>query len=122
MFIFVKLKYFFCIICCIKIQKMNTQISIYELLHTSCAGKYDVKALIQKLDANSFYLGGQIKMNKNDIINAELIQKSKDITKQRLEEYGGPCNSWEAISVARTETELKLIEDIFRDYLLLRSR
>ncbi len=89
--------------------------SIYDLLHSDAAKHFDkllVSKLIQDLDTNSFYLGGQIHMIKNDIITMDLIQKSKNITKQRLIDYGGPCNSWEMYSMQRSDKELTLIEDL----------
>ena len=91
--------------------------TIYDLLLSDVAKHFDqslVSNLIHKLDTDSFYLGGQIKMNKNDVISMDLIQQSKNIAKQRLIDYGGPCNSWEMYSIQRSDKELKLIEDILK--------
>jgi len=69
-----------------------------------------------ELDKGRFYLGGQIKMKHNDIISLESIQQVREITKQKICEYGGPCNSWEEASIYRCQKELELVETIIKAY------
>ena len=57
-----------------------------------------------------FYLGGFIKMNPDDEITLKKIEEVKIIRDQRYKEYGGPCNSWEAASIWRSERQLDEIE------------
>ena len=72
-----------------------------------------------ELDKEFFYLGGQLKMKHNDIINLETIQHVRDINEQKNREYGGPCNSWEAASVYTSQKELELIENMIKVYNLI---
>jgi hypothetical protein len=71
------------------------------------------------LDNGFFYLGGQIKMSHNDIVNLDSIQKVREINEQRNREYGGPCNSWEAASMYRAQKELELVENMIKAYNLI---
>jgi hypothetical protein len=71
------------------------------------------------LDNGFFYLGGQIKMSHNDIVNLDSIQKVREINEQRNREYGGPCNSWEAASMYRSVKELELVENMIKAYNLI---
>ena len=65
----------------------------------------------------TFYLGGQIKMNPDEEITLDKIKEVREISKKRLIEYGGPCNSWEAASIWRSERQLNEIESIIKVYL-----
>ena len=56
-----------------------------------------------------FYLGGQIKMGPDDEI--------RENTRKKLIEYGGPCNSLEAASIANSERRLNDTEKIVKCYL-----
>ena len=72
-----------------------------------------------ELDKDFFYLGGQLKMKHNDIINLETIQHVREINEQRNREYGGPCNSWEAASIYTCQKEIELIENMIKVYNLI---
>lgn len=63
-----------------------------------------------------FYLGGQIKMTPDEEITIEKIKEVRDIYRQRKIEYGGPSNSWEAMSMNNHRILLKQIEDIINAY------
>jgi hypothetical protein len=65
----------------------------------------------------TFYLGGQIKMNPYEEITLDKIKEVREISRKRLFEYGGPCNSWEAASIWRCERQLNEIENILKIYL-----
>ena len=41
----------------------------------------------------------------------------REITRKKLIEYGGPCNSWEAASIANSERRLNNTEKIVKCYL-----
>lgn len=71
------------------------------------------------LDNGFFYLGGQIKMSHNDLVNLDSIQQVREINEQRNREYGGPCNSFEAASVYRAQKELELVESMIKVYNLI---
>lgn len=75
-----------------------------------------IKRLNLDLDRGDFYLGGQIKMTHNELIDLESIQKVREINIQRNKEYGGPCNSWEAASMYKATKELELIENMIIKY------
>lgn len=68
------------------------------------------------LDNGYFFLGGQIKMSHNDIVNLDSIQKVREINEQRNREYGGSCNSWEAASMYISVKELELVENMIIKY------
>ena len=72
--------------------------------------------MMKNLNDNIYYLGGQIKMTHNDFIDLELINKVREIDRQRLIEYGGPYNSWEAISINRHKKMLDDTEIILKKY------
>lgn len=96
---------------------MSGKQTIYELLQTDYARNYNVNAvnrMLHNLDNGTFYLGGQIKMQKNDLVGLEAVEKSKEITKQRLKKYGGPCNSWEMHSINKSDEELKVVEHLIK--------
>ena len=72
-----------------------------------------------QLEKDYFWLGGQLKMNKNDIINLDTIQQVKNITKQRMLVYGEPCNSFEAASINNFQKQLEFIERMIESYNLI---
>lgn len=71
------------------------------------------------LDNGFFYLGGQIKMTHNDVVNLDSIQQVREINEKRNREYGGPCNSFEAASIYRAQKELELVESMIKAYILI---
>lgn len=89
---------------------------LYNAINKSVLNKYldDTK---QKYFNGMFYLGGQIKMSPDEEITLEKFEKVRAITKQRLIEYGGPCNSWEAFSIAESERNLNDAEKLVKCYL-----
>ena len=78
--------------------------------------KAKINKIIAKLDKNLFYLGGQLKMYSNDIINLDSIEKVREIDRKRFIEYGGPCNSLEAASMYEHNKELEFIENMINKY------
>ena len=75
-----------------------------------------IDKFIYQLDNDDFWLGGQIKLLHDDIINLKLIQRVKEINKKRLIEYGVPCNSFEMMSVYSSTKQIELIEDMIIKY------
>ena len=69
-----------------------------------------------KLQKKLYYLGGQIKMQYDDEINLESFDKVREINRKREAEYGGPCNSWEAMSINNSKMLLEETEKIVRKY------
>ena len=63
-----------------------------------------------------FYLGGQIKMTPDEEITIEKIKEVREIDRQREIEYGGPCNSWEAMSMNNHRNLLSQMEEIIKTY------
>ena len=63
-----------------------------------------------------FYLGGQIKMTPDEEITIEKIKEVREIDRQREIEYGGPCNSWEAMSMNNHRNLLSQMEEIINTY------
>lgn len=78
--------------------------------------KTKINKIIAKLDRGTFYLGGQIKMSSNDIINLDSIEKVREINRKRFIEYGGPCNSLEVESMYEYDREFEFIEDMIKKY------
>jgi len=64
----------------------------------------------------TFYLGGFIKMKPDDEITLKQIDEVKITRAKRIDEYGGPCNSWEAASIWRSERQLSEIEVLVKIY------
>jgi hypothetical protein len=71
----------------------------------------------EKYYSGYYYLGGQIKMHPDDELSLKKIEKARDITKQKLNDYGGPCNSWEAASVWNSERRLNEMENLIKNVL-----
>ena len=88
----------------------NTEKEIYNF-DNSIINRFN-----KDLDNNLFFLGGQIKMTHNDIVNLDSIQKIREINEQRNREYGGPCNSFEAASMYRAVKELEVVENMIMKY------
>ena len=89
---------------------------IYNSIYKSALDEYfnDTKKTYYN---GQFYLGGQIKMGPDDEITLKKIDETRDITSKKLIEYGGPCNSWEAASIANSERILNNAEKIVKCYL-----
>lgn len=71
-----------------------------------------INKMIDDINAGYFYLGGQIKMSGDHYISLDDIQKVRDINKMKYAEYGGPCNSAEAMSMRNSLFKLNLIEQM----------
>lgn len=69
-----------------------------------------------KLKQGFYYLGGQIKMSYDDEINLESFDKVREIYRKKEAEYGGPCNSWEAMSINNHRNTLEETEKIVKKY------
>jgi hypothetical protein len=107
---------------------MENNLTLFNLLHFNNTPLSDdekkifdfdqsiINRLISNLDRNVFYLGGQIKMTQNDIINLDSIEHAREIFRKREIEYGGPCNSFEAASVYQAKRELEFVENMIRKY------
>ena len=89
--------------------------ALYNLIDKEALNQYlnDTKS---KYYGGKFYLGGQIKMGPDDEITLKKFNEVREITKQRLIEYGGPCNSWEAASISHSERILDNAEKIVKCY------
>lgn len=75
-----------------------------------------IKRFMSELDKGTFYLGGQLKMAANDIINLDSIEKVREISRKRMIEYGGPCNSFEAASIYQANKDLEFVESMIKKY------
>jgi hypothetical protein len=83
--------------------------------------QYILDDMKTKLEQRLYYLGGQIKMNYDDEINLSLFDKVREIDRKREAEYGGPCNSWEAISINQCKKILNETEKIVIKYFEIMS-
>jgi hypothetical protein len=105
---------------------MCTNITLFNLLHFMPSNEYEnvlfnfdkliIEKFISQLDKDRFYLGGQLKMKHNDIINVDSIQQVREIHRKRDIEYGDPCNSFEAASIRHSIMELEFIENMIIKY------
>jgi hypothetical protein len=68
-----------------------------------------------QLDKGSFYLGGEIKMTHNDIINLDSISKVRDIITQRVRENKSRY-SWDLASIYTYQKELEIIERMINTF------
>jgi hypothetical protein len=57
--------------------------------------------------SGKYYLYGQIPIDTNTPITPELLQSAIDANSRRYVEYGGPCNSFEAASIAKSDDQFK---------------
>jgi hypothetical protein len=78
--------------------------------------KLYINKFIKRLDEGRFYLGGQLKMKPNDVINLDSIEQVREICRKRFIEYGGPCNSLEAASIYESDRDLEFIENMIKKY------
>ena len=81
--------------------------------------KFDEKIvaeMMQKLDKNIFYLGGQISMKYDDKISLNDIEMVYIINKKREIEYGPPWNGFEAQSIRYHEKCLEIVKDMIIKY------
>lgn len=69
-----------------------------------------------------YYFGGQIKMRPDDEWSLKLVEDVKNITLQRLIDYGGPCNSWEQASIYSAEQKLSEAENLIKIVLDIFSK
>ena len=95
-----------------------TPLNEYENAIFSC-DKLIIDKFISQLDNGTFYLGGQLKMKHNDIINLDSIQQVREINKKRDIEYGCPYNSFEYASIRKSIMELEFIENMIIKYNLI---
>jgi len=67
-----------------------------------------------------YYLYGQIPIDCDVPITQNLLQSAIDENNKRFNEYGGPCNSFEAASIACSENRfnnlLKLLDFYYNKY------
>jgi len=75
-----------------------------------------VEELNDKLSSNWFYLGGQIRMNANDLISLDTIEKVREINEKRRIEYGESYNGFEAQSVRHSNKMLEAVENMIIKY------
>jgi len=73
-----------------------------------------LKYILNKLENGFFYLGGQIKMEKNDFITFDLIEKSREMYRQKSLWYDS-CPFENAIGIGH-DLNLKIIENMLIDY------
>jgi len=105
---------------------MVNDLTLFNLLHFTPLNEYEneifscdkliIDKFINQLDNGTFYLGGQLKMKHNDIINLDSIQQVREINRKRDIEYGGPCNGFEAASILNSIKELQFIENMIIKY------
>jgi ligand-binding sensor protein len=75
-----------------------------------------ISKLKNKLDANDFYLGGQILMKYDDEISLNNIENVSQISNQREKEYGVPYNSFEASSIMHHKNTLEVVKNMIVKY------
>lgn len=74
--------------------------------------KVVIDHIISNLDKGCFYLGGQVKMSHNDLINLDSIKRIREIDRKRETEYGGPANMLELVSINNHKKQLEFIENM----------
>ena len=64
----------------------------------------------------TYYLYGQKQLQKNTPITQNIIEEAIEINKNRREEYGGPCNSFEAVSIQKHENDFISVLAVIEKY------
>jgi len=105
---------------------MVDNLTLFNLLHFTPLNDYEndlfdcdkliINHFISQLDNDMFYLGGQVKMKHNDIINLDSIQQVREINRKRDIEYGTACNGFEYASIRNSIIELQFIENMIIKY------
>lgn len=72
--------------------------------------------MIQQLEKDIYYLGGQIKMSLDDEINMELFCKVREINNIREKEYGNQINNIEKNSIQNHKKNMEETEKIVAKY------
>ena len=63
-----------------------------------------------------YYLYGQKQIEKSTPITQLLIEEAIEINKSRFEKYGGPCNSFEAMSIQKHENDFISVLSVIEKY------
>jgi hypothetical protein len=105
---------------------MDNNLTLFNLLHFNPLNEYEIeifnydklviKHFIYQLDNDIFYLGGQLKMKHNDLINLDSIQKVRELNIKKDIEYGAVYNGFECASVHKSVIELQFIENMIIKY------
>jgi len=105
---------------------MVNDLTLFNLLHFTPLNESEnelfdcdkliINHFISQLDNDMFYLGGQVKMKHNDIINLDSIQQVREINRKRDIEYGAACNGFEYASIRNSIIELQFIENMIIKY------
>lgn len=95
-------------------------VSVFYELSSEERKHYDINEktvydMINNLDANCYYLGGQLKLSYNDKLSKEVFDRVHEINRKRDLEYG-PANSFEMASIRKSKKELIDTEWLFRIY------
>ena len=72
-----------------------------------------------QLDKRMFYLGGEIRMTHNDIINLGSIQKVREMIRQQIRRNEIQRYSWDANRIYTAQKELDFIENMIKSYILI---
>lgn len=97
--------------------KNDTERLIYKKLNTEVLFSY-LNDTNSKYFGGSFYLGGQLRMKPDEEITLKKIDEVKEISKQRLIEYGY-ANGLEVASIGRSKSLLNQLEEIIKFHLKL---
>lgn len=95
--------------------KNDTERLMYKKLNTEVLFSY-LNDTNSKYFGGSFYLGGQLRMKPDEEITLKKIDEVKEISKQRLIEYGY-ANGFEAASIGRSKLLLNQLEEIIQFHL-----
>lgn len=69
-----------------------------------------------KYSDGHYWLKGQLHMLPTEQITEEKIQKSIEIDKKRMDEYGGPCNGMEAASMNNHNNKFENLQKALKKY------
>lgn len=75
-----------------------------------------ISEIKNNLDANVFYLGGQILMKYDDEISLNNIENVYQFNNKRENEYGVPYNSFEAFSIMHHKNILEVVKNMIIKY------
>lgn len=70
-------------------------------------------------DKQYYYLGGQLKITFDTKITTELLREVVTIHNQRLIDYGGPTNSFEAMSIQSHIHRFEILNQMISEYYVI---
>jgi hypothetical protein len=96
-----------------KEEKLDEEGITADILEVLSVYKSDTES---KWSDGKYYLKGQIPLCSNEAITQGQMQSAIDEDNQRLQDYGGPCNSFEAASIEHSNRRFNNLQRLLQFY------